>query len=82
VITDAFTVTEAHAQGIYVDGVDGLLIEQCLFDHNGWNPAVPGAVATIYRHNVYLQGNTSNMIVRGNIIAAAVRTACRRAPAA
>jgi len=69
VITDAFTVTEAHAQGIYVDGVDGLLIEQCLFDHNGWNPDAPGAVATIYRHNVYLQGNTSNMIVRGNIIA-------------
>jgi hypothetical protein len=69
VITDAFTVTDSHAEGIYVEGVDGLLIEQCVFDHNGWNPDVPGAVATIYRHNVYLQGNTSNMIVRGNIIA-------------
>ena len=69
VITDAFTVTDAHAQGIYVEGVDGLLIEQCVFDHNGWSSTVPGAEATIYRHNVYLQGNTSNMTVRGNIIA-------------
>lgn len=71
VITDAFTVTEAHAEGIYVEGVDGLLIEQCLFDHNGWSSVVPGAEATVYRHNVYLQGNTSNMVVRGNIIARA-----------
>ena len=70
VITDAFTVTDGHAQGLYVDGVDGFLLEQCVFDHNGWSSVVPGANATPYRHNVYLQGNnTSSMTVRGNIIA-------------
>jgi hypothetical protein len=71
VITDAFTITNSHPQGIYVEGVDGLLIEQCVIDHNGWSSVVPGAHPTIFRHNVYLQGDTSNMTVRGNIIARA-----------
>ena len=54
--------------GIYVDGVDGCRIEECLFDHNGWRPTVPGADATIYRHNIYIQGNNTDAMLRGNII--------------
>jgi hypothetical protein len=71
VVADAFTVTAAHAEGIYVDGVDGCLIEECVFDHNGWLASVPGANPDIYRHNLYIQGDTSNVVIRGNIIARA-----------
>jgi hypothetical protein len=58
-----------HSQGLYASGVDGLLVEQSLFDRNGWNPAVPGAEATIYNHNLYIQSDSRNVQVRGNIIA-------------
>jgi hypothetical protein len=71
VVADAFTVTASHAEGIYVDGVDGCLIEECVFDHNGWLTSVPGADPDIYRHDIYIQGNTSNIAIRGNIVARA-----------
>jgi hypothetical protein len=60
----------AHAQGIYMDRVHGALIEQNLFDHNGWID--PGrADATIFNHNLYLQHRCSGITVRQNIIARA-----------
>lgn len=71
VICDAFTVGASHAQGIYAENVDGMLIEECVFDHNGWRPEVAGAVPTIFRHDIYMQGNTANVVIRGNVIARA-----------
>jgi hypothetical protein len=69
VVIDAFTLADSHAQGIYVEEVQGCLIEECLFDHNGWQSDVPRAKATKFRHNIYIQGNTSDVVIRGNIIA-------------
>jgi hypothetical protein len=75
VIADALATNSAHAQGIYADGVDGLLIEECVFDMNGWSPSVP--TANIFRHNIYIQTTVggdrgcSNVITRGNITARA-----------
>jgi hypothetical protein len=69
VVIDAFTVSDSHAQGMYVEEVQGCLIEECVFDHNGWQTDVPRAEATKFRHNLYIQGNTSDVVVRGNIIA-------------
>jgi hypothetical protein len=40
-----------------------------VFDHNGWRPSVDGAVPTIFNHNLYIQDNNKDMVVRGNIIA-------------
>lgn len=57
-------------QGIYASRLDGLLIEENVFDHNGWNESVLGADRTIYNHNLYIQtDNTADVTVRGNIIA-------------
>lgn len=56
-------------QGLYADKVDGLTIEDCVFDHNGWNERVPGAVPNIYRHNIYISHDTSDVRVRGNVLA-------------
>lgn len=69
VVVDAFTVGGGHAQGVYLDGVDGCLIEECLIDHNGWRTDVAGAKPDIYRHNIYVQKNCDRIVLRGNIIA-------------
>ncbi|HEX6810695.1 MAG TPA: right-handed parallel beta-helix repeat-containing protein [Planctomycetota bacterium] len=69
VIADAFTTGKAHSQGIYVEALTGCLIEECVFDHNGWRPSVDGAVPTIFRHNIYVQGDTKKVVIRGNVIA-------------
>ncbi|NVB39988.1 hypothetical protein G6O69_19240 [Pseudenhygromyxa sp. WMMC2535] len=56
--------------GIYASHVDGLLIEDNLLDHNGWNPEqVESACATIYNHNLYLGGH--DIVIRGNLLARA-----------
>jgi hypothetical protein len=65
VVVDSYS-TASHSQGIYAEGIDGLLIEQCVFDHNGWKEGVAGAGATMYNHNIYING-CSNVVVRGNL---------------
>jgi hypothetical protein len=71
IIVDAYRVgPEGHSQGMYVAYCEGALIEENLFDHNGWNEAVAGADPTIFRHNVYIHpGNTSGVTTRANIVA-------------
>ncbi len=53
--------------GMYASHVDGLSIEENLWDHNGWNEDVSTACATMYNHNMYLSGG-HNLLVRGNLI--------------
>ena len=47
--------------GMFVGNVTGMLLQENVWDENGWNPDIPvgtpsnpGACATIYNHNVYL----------------------------
>jgi hypothetical protein len=68
VAVDSYSDNQGHSQGIYCSGVDRLLIEDCVFDHNGWNTAFPGAIATMYNHNMYLQYNCKNVTTRRNIL--------------
>jgi hypothetical protein len=49
--------------------VYGLVLEQNVFDRNGWDAAVPGAGATIYSHNVYVKESVGNFVARGNLFA-------------
>lgn len=57
--------------GIFGSGIDGFLIEENIFDHNGWNlDEVPSACATIYNHNVYLP-KLKNSVIRGNVFSRA-----------
>ncbi|HZL72111.1 MAG TPA: hypothetical protein VFC86_06610, partial [Planctomycetota bacterium] len=65
VIADSYS-DAAHSQGIYTEGVDGLLIEECVFDHNGWKEGAGGSPATIFNHNTYINA-TSNVVLRGNM---------------
>ena len=68
IVLDAYCPT-AHSEGIYAEGVQGLSLEENLFDHNGWNASVSGAVPTIFNHNAYLTNTTTGVVVHGNIFA-------------
>jgi len=65
VVVDAYSSTSSHSQGLYASYVDGLLIEECVFDHNGWQGGA-GAPATMYNHNTYIS-RCSNVTLRGNL---------------
>ena len=57
-----------HAQGLYAQYVDGLVIDECVWDHNGWNPEVSGAKRTKFNHNIYIQDDCKNVTVKRSII--------------
>ncbi len=70
VVHDSWGVADSfHAQGLYASHVRGLLIEDNVMDHNGWQPGIAGAEPTIYNHNFYLQYHTFEVQLRGNVIA-------------
>jgi hypothetical protein len=69
VIVDAFTTDDSNAEGIFASGTDDLLLEENVFDHNGWRDDVPGSVPTLFRHNIYIQNLNTGVVVRGNIVA-------------
>jgi hypothetical protein len=60
-----------HSEGIYAEHIDHLLIEENVFDHNGWSPTVPKGYATQWNHNMYIQADCANVTVQGNITARA-----------
>ena len=62
---------DSRPSGIYMDRGNGLIVEDSLWDHNGWNEKVPGAGANMYNHNMYIseKGNVgNNILVRNNIV--------------
>lgn len=71
VIVDAFATEGVIGHGLFLATCDGLLLEENVIDRNGFNPAVPEALPTIFRHGVYVQSGVdgcSNVLVRGNIV--------------
>ncbi len=69
VVVDAYNTGTSNSEGMFVSGTDGLLIEENVFDHNGWRDDVAGSGPTWYRHNVYLQNLNTGVVFRGNIVA-------------
>lgn len=68
-VKDSYITEGAGIQGLYMSGVDGYVLEENFFDHNGWNETVPNAGANQYNHNIYIQyDNHGGGLVRGNII--------------
>lgn len=70
IIVDNYN-TSGNAEGLFIKGVTGVLVEENLFDHNGWNDNISGAEATIFNHNVYIQVDTFNVTAKGNIFSRA-----------
>jgi hypothetical protein len=72
------------SSGIYLQDFQNVLIEENLFDHNGWTEHLPGAGKTMFNHNMYLQhgamGEDRHIIVRNNVIARAASHGCQLRP--
>jgi hypothetical protein len=69
-ILDAYNIGGAlHSQGIYVANVGGILIEESIFDHNGWlnRDKEPGK-NTIYNHNLYIQATNRCATFRKSVV--------------
>ncbi len=60
--------SSGHCQGMFLNDVHGALIEECVFDHNGWNLEV-GDRPTWFNHNIYISIRNDGIVARGNIIA-------------
>lgn len=61
--------------GAFIKNVDGLLIENNLFDHNGWGDgydynlsALFPQAPSMYSHNLYIQDDVRDVTVRDNIL--------------
>lgn len=72
VVLNAYSNNEGHSQGMFAYNIDGLIIEENIFDHNGWlvqsngDATQDNGEATIFNHNAYL-GHNKNMSVKNNI---------------
>ncbi|MGP1271831.1 MAG: hypothetical protein ACTS22_00710 [Phycisphaerales bacterium] len=70
IIVDAHGAERSH--GIYATNLEGLLVEECLIDRNGWDyRRGREATATIWGHNVYIQKTAQGVVARGNIVSRA-----------
>ncbi len=76
VVIDSYS-TNAHAEGMFFSNCHGLLLEENMLDHNGWNPQVAGAEPNIFRHGIYMYQDNSLATVRGNIIARSASHGCQ-----
>lgn len=56
VLRDAYADRQetGHSQGLYAKYVEGITIERCVFDHNGWHDSLSRAGRTGFNHNIYL----------------------------
>ena len=95
VVIDSYAVG-GHSQGMFVRGVDGILIEENVFDHNGWygdrtTGGSVGARATTFNHNIYMdnenpwessntQDQRQSVIVRNNIFSRASASGIQMRP--
>jgi hypothetical protein len=76
IVVDAYSHHDGkiggHSTGLFTMGVDGVRVEQSVFDHNGWAPRaadIPGSARTMFNHNLYLEQTSRNLSVTDNVIA-------------
>ncbi len=60
--------TSGHCQGLFMNRVDGALIEECVLDHNGYCFET-GDLPTVFNHDVYVTIECDNVVLRGSIVA-------------
>jgi hypothetical protein len=68
VVTDSYRST-GHSLGAFIEGVGHPFIEECVWDHNGWNDSISGAEPTIFNRNIYLHQTCGTATIIGNISA-------------
>jgi len=66
-VVDGAWSTSGHCQGCFFNEVHGLLLEEDVLDHNGWNLEADD-LPTVFNHNVYITTLCDNVVARGNIV--------------
>lgn len=64
-VIDTYQPPTGHAQGMFLFRIDGVLVEECLFDKNGFNVEL-GREPTVFNHCTYFN-QCKNWTVRWNI---------------
>ena len=68
VIEGRYSATTAHVQGLYSSSTNNFLVEENVFDHNGWaEDKGDYGLATSYNHNTYFDVSVTNPVMRYNI---------------
>lgn len=57
--------------GLYFHGIDSILVEENLIDHNGWSESIVGANANGFSHNTYFHPSCGHLIFQNNIVSRA-----------
>jgi hypothetical protein len=71
----------SHSSGLFIgSGIRQILLEENVFDHNGWHATISGAQATIFNHNVYIASGAENVVSRYNILARGAATNLQQRP--
>jgi len=66
-VIDHTYTSGGHSQGTFISNAHKVLLEENVFDHNGWNTPEQ---RTQYNHNIYYQKDSGgDLVARGNIIA-------------
>lgn len=72
VVLNAYSNLDGHSQGMLLIQTDGTIIEENVFDHNGWLVQSDGdgvleeGEASIFNHNIYMTNN-KNLSIKNNI---------------
>jgi hypothetical protein len=70
---------QGHSQGLFASDLDGLIIENCVFDSNGFSTE-RGVQPTWFNHNAYIQHKCLNVVVKNNIFARGAATGIQLRP--
>ena len=62
----------SHSNGMFASNQRNFVVEDCLFDHNGWKEGDP-STQTIFNHNIYFHdsGSVYPLILRNSILSRA-----------
>jgi hypothetical protein len=68
IIIDSYgSDTSMRSQGVFFNEIVGIVFENNLIDHCGWNESVSTATATIFNHGAYIQDTNTGCYFRNNI---------------
>jgi hypothetical protein len=67
----AYATNYGHSQGIYAYNVSNITIVQSVFDHDGWDFAVPTSEDLGFNHDMYIASTCSGVDIEQNVIAEA-----------
>ncbi|MDF1810494.1 MAG: hypothetical protein P1U42_12460 [Phycisphaerales bacterium] len=66
VVVDAWS-TDGHSQGLFVVRTNGVVLEENVFDHNGWKVDVVDSLPTMFNQNIYIQKGVHGTEFHGNL---------------